>query len=280
MGDEERDVVLMLPSVDPEALMAVQFQTSDGRRLAVADVAELNEVEGAREIFRRDQRRIAQVTARIAPGIAAPEARAAALAALAASNLPPGLTAELAGEEIERRQTTSELSWAAMLAMLLVFMVLAGAFESLLHPLTVLSAIPLSLIGVAAILVPLGNPIGIMSMLGFIVLAGIAVNDAILLAQAARRFIEEGMERRRALARAASLRLRPIVMTTATTVLALVPLALGTGEAAALRSPLALTVIGGLVASTLASLLVIPCLYLALDRLRPASRAAAAAVAR
>lgn len=276
MGDEERDVVLMLPAVDPVELLALPFQTSEGRRLTVGDVAELSEVAGAREVFRRDQRRIAQVTARVAPGVDAPDARAAALAAVAATDLPPGLDAELAGEEVERRQTTEELGWAAMLALLLVFMVLAGSFESLLHPVTILSAIPLSLIGVAVILVPIGSPIGVMSMLGFIVLAGVAVNDAILLAQAARRFIEEGMERRRALARAASLRLRPIIMTTATTVLALIPLALGSGEAAELRSTLALTVIGGLTASTVCSLLVIPCLYLVLDRmrLRPAASAA------
>jgi HAE1 family hydrophobic/amphiphilic exporter-1 len=276
MGDEERDVVLMLPAVDPQELLAVSFQTNEGRRLTVGDVAELTEVEGAREVFRRDQRRIAEVTARIAPGVAAPEARSAALAALAAADLPPGLSAELAGEEVERRQTTEELGWAAMLALLLVFMVLAGSFESLLHPITILSAIPLSLVGVALILVPIGAPVGIMAMLGFIVLAGVAVNDAILLAQAARRFIEEGIDRRRALARAASLRLRPIVMTTATTVLALVPLALGSGEAAELRSPLALTVIGGIMASTLSSLLVIPCLYLVLDRVSFRSRASAA----
>ena len=268
MGDEERDVVLLLPEADPESLLAVPFQTNTGRRLTIGDVAELYEVEGAREIFRRDQQRIAQVTARIAPGVAAPQARDAALAALAAADLPPGLSATLAGEERERQQTTNELTWAALLAAVLVFMVLAGSFESLLHPVTILSAIPLSLIGVAAILVPLGNPIGIMSMLGFIVLAGVAVNDAILLAQRARLFMEEGVERRRALARAAALRLRPIIMTTATTVLALIPLAIGAGEAAQLRSPLAMTVIGGLVASTICSLTVIPCLYLALDRLR------------
>jgi HAE1 family hydrophobic/amphiphilic exporter-1 len=273
MGDEERDVVLMLPKVDPETLLDLPFQTSEGHRLTVGDVAELNAVEGAREIFRRDQRRVAQVTARIAPEFDAPAARAATLAALADTNLPPGLFAELSGEEVTRQQTTRELAWAGGLALLLVFMVLAGTFESLLHPVTILSAIPISLIGVAAILVPVGAPIGVMAMLGFIVLAGVAVNDAILLASTGRRLIEAGTERRRALAQAASLRLRPIVMTTATTVLALGPLAFGAGEAAALRTPMALTVIGGLTASTIGSLIVIPCLYLALDRLRWRSRA-------
>lgn len=272
IGDEEYDVVLRLPTVEPDALLALPFRTRDGYRVTVGDVARLDEVEGAREIFRRNQRRIARVTARIAPGVSAPEARAAALAAVTAAELPPGLTAELAGEEQERARTTRELGWAAMLALLLVFMVLAGTFESLLHPLTILAAIPLSLIGVAVALVPTGAPIGVMAMLGLIVLAGIAVNDAILLADAARRQIADGVERRRALARAASIRLRPIIMTTATTVLALVPLAIGTGDAAELRAPLALTIIGGLVASTLGSLFVIPCVYLVLDRIGFRSR--------
>jgi HAE1 family hydrophobic/amphiphilic exporter-1 len=277
MGDEEYDVVLKLPAVDPEALLALPLQTSGGQRLTVGDTANVEEVEGAREIFRRDQRRIAQVTALVSPDVEAPAARAAVDAALAATELPPGLRAELAGEEAERVQTTAELEWAALLALVLVFMVLAGSFESLLHPVTVLAAIPLSLVGVAAALVPSGEPIGVMAMIGLVVLAGVAVNDAILLAEAARRFGAEGMETRRALARAASLRLRPIVMTTATTVLALVPLAIGSGEAAQLRSPMAMTVIGGLVASTLASLFVIPCLYLAIERLRPRRRHAASA---
>jgi HAE1 family hydrophobic/amphiphilic exporter-1 len=242
----------------------------------VGDVATLEEVPGAREIFRRDQRRIAQVTARIASQVEAPAAREAALAALAAADLPPGLTAELAGEELERVRTTSELQWAAVLALLLVFMVLAGTFESLLHPLTVLTAIPVALIGVAIVLVPIGQPIGVIAMIGLVVLAGVAVNDAILLADAAQRFIAEGIERRRALAKAARLRLRPIIMTTATTVLALVPIAIGSGEAAQLRAPMALTVIGGLLTATVGSLTVTPCLYLVLDRMRSRRRRVAA----
>ncbi|RLE24561.1 MAG: AcrB/AcrD/AcrF family protein, partial [Acidobacteria bacterium] len=170
------------------------------------------------------------------------------------------------GEEQERIRTFDELRWAGLLAILLVVMVLAGSFESLRHPITVLSAIPLSLVGVAAVLVPVGKPLGVMSVLGLIVLAGIAVNDAILLVDAARRLHAGGMVLKAALARAASERLRPIVMTTATTVLALAPLAITVGEAAALRAPLALTLIGGLLASTVASLLVVPCLYLLVDR--------------
>ena len=119
------------------------------------------------------------------------------------------------------------------------------------------------------LLVCQGKPIGVMALLGLIMLAGIAVNDAILLVETARRLMSEGMARREALARAAGIRLRPILMTTTTTVLALTPLAFGAGEAASLRTPLALTVIGGIVASTIGSLFVVPCFYDLLDRLRP-----------
>jgi len=193
-------------------------------------------------------------------------------AALASAPLPPGLRAELRGEEEERARTFGELGLAGVLALVLVLMVLAGTFESLLHPITVLAAIPLGLIGVAIALVPGGRPIGVMAMVGLIVLAGVAVNDAVLLLTTARQLIAEGVERVEALIQAAGIRLRPIVMTTLTTCLALLPLAFGSGEGAELRGPMAVTIIGGILASTVGSLLVLPSLYLVLDRLRPGGR--------
>jgi len=268
-GDEELDVVLMLPRVRRDDLLRVPLTTPTGMRVVVGDVARLVPESGAREIFRRDQRRVALVTARITEGQDYPAALAATRAALASATLPPGLRVRVAGEEEDRAQIFSDLRFAAILAMVLVFMVLAGTFESLIHPLTVVSAVPLALIGVALVLMPFGRPIGVMEMLGMIVLAGVAVNDAILFVDAARRLMAQGVPRRDALARAVGIRLRPIVMTTATTVLALLPLALGTGEAARLRSPLAMTIIGGLLSSTFCCLFVIPCVYDLLERCRP-----------
>jgi HAE1 family hydrophobic/amphiphilic exporter-1 len=267
-GDEERDVVLRLASEKYLDLKKLPFTTDSGQRLAVGDVAHFEPVEGALEIFRRDQRRIARVTAQIAPGVEYPVAREAVETALLGIEMSPGSRIQLSGEEEERKETFSELRWAAILALLLVFMVLAGTFESLVHPFTVLASVPLALVGVAIALVPSGRPIGVMSFIGLIVLLGIAVNDAILLVQTARQLMVEGLERKAALARAAAIRLRPILMTTITTVLALLPLAVGAGEAAQLRSPMALTIIGGIIASTCFSLLVIPCLYLILDFFR------------
>ncbi len=268
VGDEERHVVLSLPQPRPEELAGLRFTSNDGADLVLGQVARFVPTEGAREVFRRDQRRVAQVTARIAEGGDYPRAIAAAGDAISGADLPPGLTARLAGEEEERQRATSELRLAGILAVVLVLMVLAGTFESLLQPLTVLFAIPLALVGVAATLGPIGRPVGVMALLGLIVLAGVAVNDAVLLIATARRLIAAGIERRAALARAAAIRLRPILMTTLTTVLVLLPLAAGTGAAAELRGPMAWTIIGGIVTSTVGSLLVLPCLYLILDSLK------------
>lgn len=268
MGDEERPVNLRLPRPSRDDLRNVTFMTSLGRKVAVGEVARFTEVEGAREIFRRDQRRTALVTAHIAEGVDYPSAVAAVVDILE-EPLVPGLHVQLRGEEAERLRTFSELRLAGGLALILVFMVLAGSFESLIHPLTVLAAVPMAMVGVALVLVPLGQPLGIMVMMGLIVLGGVAVNDAVLLLVTARQFMATGISAAQALVTAAGIRLRPILMTTLTTVLVLLPLAFGSGEGAALRAPMAITIIGGIMASTVGSLLVLPCLYLLLERLLP-----------
>ena len=275
LGDEERPVTLRLPTPRRDELENVVFRNRQGRPIAISEVARFTEAEGAREIFRRDQRRTAEVTAQIAEGADTPSAIAAVVGALADVPLPPGLRAELRGEEEERIRTFGELRLAGVLALVLVLMVLAGTFESLLHPVTVLAAIPLALTGVALALVPMGQPIGMMAMMGLIVLAGVAVNDAVLLVSTARQLMATGVERVDALVQAAGTRLRPIIMTTLTTVLALLPLAFGTGEGSEIRGPMAVTIIGGILASTVGSLLVLPCLYLVLDKLRPGGRTVA-----
>jgi HAE1 family hydrophobic/amphiphilic exporter-1 len=279
VGDEEYDVVLRLPEARSDELAGLVLRTASGARVALGSIADFEPDVGAREIFRRDQRRVAQVGARIAPGADYPEARRAAEQALAALELPGGLRAVLAGEEEERARTLGELGWAIGLAVLLVFMVLAGTFESFVHPLTVLSSIPLALVGVGVALGAVGQPIGVTALLGLLILAGLAVNDAILLVASAHDLRAEGIERDEALARASGVRLRPIMMTTLTTTLALVPLAVAGGEAAEIRAPLALTVIGGLLAATLGSLLFVPAVYVVLDRFAGAAGAMAGRVA-
>lgn len=271
-GDEEYDIVLRTGAVRREDLGSLRVALASGTRLALGDIATFEPESGAREIFRRDQRRIARVTARVAAGAEYPDARAGAMRALEGVTLAPGLRASLVGEEVERARAFEQLTMAFAFALVLVFLVLAGTFESVLHPVTVLAVVPLALAGVALTLVPAGQPVGIVALLGVITLSGIAVNNAILFVDSARSFIAEGIARREALAKAAGVRLRPILMTTATTILALVPLAFGRGEDVALRAPLALTIVGGLAASTVASLVFVPCLYDLIESVRDGVR--------
>lgn len=275
-----------------QALENLTFVTPEGQHVRVGDIATLTEQASAKEILRADQRRIAQITALVSPNVSLPQARATAAQHLQnALPLPAGITATLAGEELTRAATINELNWAVGLSVLLVFMVLAGTLESLFYPFVILLAIPLALIGVAAILVPMGEPIGIMAMLGAIVLAGIAVNNAILLLQTTQQHLQQGLSVEVALARAVAIRLRPVLMTSLTTIFSLLPLALSLTlpfsetlsfsdsvisqtlndtSGAALREPLAFTLLGGMVASTVGCLVVLPCAFLLMYRLRGA----------
>jgi len=148
-------------------------------------------------------------------------------------------------------------------------MVLASQFESLVHPFTILLTIPLAVVGAIFIFFILGRSLNIMAYIGIIMLVGIAVNDSSILVDAINQLKREGSPRRDAIIQAGQRRIRPIIMTSLTTILALLPLTFGFGEgAAALRSPMALAVIGGLITSTILTLVVIPCVYLVLDQVR------------
>ncbi|MDW8373983.1 MAG: efflux RND transporter permease subunit, partial [Planctomycetota bacterium] len=158
------------------------------------------------------------------------------------------------------------LIFTLALAVFLVYLVMAAQFESLLHPFVILLTVPLALIGVVLSLALLGLPLSAMAMIGLILLAGIVVNNAIVLIDRINQLRVEGSARRAAILRAAEERLRPILMTTLTTVLGFLPMALAGGEGAELRRPLAVTVVGGLSVATLLTLFVIPALYELLDR--------------
>ncbi len=147
------------------------------------------------------------------------------------------------------------------LATFLVYVVMASQFESLIHPFVILMAVPLGVVGVIAALVVTSNSVSVLVLIGAIMLAGIVVNNAIVLVDAVNRRRREGQAIDDALVSAGSERLRPILMTTTTTVLALFPMALGLGAGDELRAPLAITVIGGLTVSTILTLIVIPCIY-------------------
>ena len=177
-------------------------------------------------------------------------------AALESAPPPAGVTTELAGQNREMQASFASLRFAMALAIFLVYLVMAATFESFVHPFIVLFTIPLALVGVIAGLLITGTTITVIVLIGTIMLAGIVVNNAIVLIDAINRLRRAGLSKLDAVIRAGHLRLRPILMTTLTTILALMPMALSWGEGAELRSPLAVTVASGLFLSTLLTLVV------------------------
>jgi len=151
---------------------------------------------------------------------------------------------------------------------LLVYMVMASLFESLLHPFTVMLTVPLAGVGVVWAFWGLGEPLSVMAYIGIIMLGGIAVNDSIVLVDRIKQLREQLPTVREAILQGTQDRMRPIMMTTTTTILALAPMAVGLGEGAGLRAPMAIAVIGGLCSSTLVALVVIPVVYETFERLR------------
>ncbi len=254
--------------VDLRALRLIRLDSADGAHLTLGDVADPRLVEGPREILRQDQRRIGQVSGYLVDGAVLQEAVRQVRHVLAAMELPPGYRVVLSGEEQERAESFGSLQFALILSVLLVYMVMASLFESLLHPFTVIFSVPLAGVGVVLALFVASEPLSVMAFLGIIMLGGIAVNDAIILVDRINQLRPASGDVRAAVLQAAQDRLRPILMTSATTVLALLPMALGTGQGARLRAPMAVAVIGGLVTATLMTLLVIPTLYELIERLR------------
>jgi HAE1 family hydrophobic/amphiphilic exporter-1 len=158
------------------------------------------------------------------------------------------------------------MQFALALAVFLVYLVMASQFESLIHPLVILFTIPLALVGAVLALFLTGTTINVIAFVGVIMLAGIVVNNAIVLVDMINQLRSKGIEKTAAIMEAGRARLRPIVMTTLTTALGLLPMAIGFGEGAEVRTPMAITVIGGLLMSTLLTLVVIPVVYSLLDR--------------
>ncbi|MGE0708720.1 MAG: efflux RND transporter permease subunit [Planctomycetota bacterium] len=239
--------------------------------ITLRSVGEVVVERGPAEIRREGQRRVAVVSAEV-QGRDLAGAAEDARAALRDLELPPGTFAHLGGSAEELGDAFRGLAFAIGMAILLVYLVLAAQFESFLHPLIILGAVPLAGAGAALGLWLTHTPVSVVVLIGVVVLAGIVVNNAILLVDRVNQLRrEEGWALDLALLQAGRDRLRPIVMTTATTVLGLLPLVLVPGDGAELRAPLAITLISGLTSSTLLTLVAVPCAY----RLLEARRASA-----
>ena len=180
--------------------------------------------------------------------------------------LPVNVTAGLGGQNEELEVSYNSLMFALSLAIFLVYLVMASQFESLVHPFVILFTVPLALVGVVYALFLTATSVSVIVLLGVIILAGMVVNNAIVLIDYANQLRAEGRTKREALVEAGQVRLRPILMTTLTTLLGLMPMAIGWGEGSEVRAPMAIAVIGGLSFSTLLTLVLIPVVYEWADR--------------
>lgn len=231
-----------------------------GAAIPVSAVANVVSERGPAAIHRAGGARVAEVTGK-AEATNLGRVLTRVREALPSADLPLGVEAELSGQDREMRVSLRSLWLALALALFLVYVVMAVQFESLLHPFVILLSVPLGVTGAVLALGLTGSPVGVLSLIGLVMLIGIVVNNAIVLVDTINRRLPAAVSLEAAIARAGEERLRPIVMTTATTVLGLLPMALGLGAGDELRGPMAITVIGGLTLATVLTLVVVPCLY-------------------
>jgi len=263
---EMKDITLHMPDIGINDLQNIII-TSGNIKLPLDEIADIKFSNAPKEIIRRDQNRIGKLTAYMAGERPFDHVVRLVDKKMKQVTFPPEYFYSITGEEQKRQMAFTNLKFALILSIILVYMVLAALFESLLHPFTIILTIPLAGVGAILLFFLIGEPLNIMAYIGIILLAGIAVNDSIILVDAINQLKRQGLERIEAIIEAGRRRIRPIFMTSLTTILALLPLTFGFGEGAALRAPMAFAVIGGLITSTLLTLVVIPCVYLVVDSL-------------
>jgi HAE1 family hydrophobic/amphiphilic exporter-1 len=268
--DRKIDVLVRAREEDRNSVERVRkliVNPQSDRPVPLEAVANIVVDNGPGEIRRIGQERVAVVTANLQYGDLGSAAEEIS-GIINQIPIPGGLVVRMAGQNEEMAVSFRSLQLALLLALFLVYLVMASQFESLLHPFVIMFTIPLALIGAVFALALTGSTISVVVFIGLILLAGIVVNNAIVLIDFINQLRAKGMEKLEAIVEAGRARLRPIMMTTLTTVLGLFPLALGFGEGAEVRAPMAITVIGGLTMSTLLTLVVIPVMYAVMDRKR------------
>lgn len=270
LADREIDVLVRGREQDRNSIAAVRdliVNPASERPLPLSAVADVQLKSGPSEIRRYDQQRVVILSADIAYGDLG-DAVIDLQRIIDGTPMPRGVSALVAGQSEEMKVSFESLRFALLLAVFLVYLVMASQFESLKQPFVILFTIPLAAIGAIASLVIAGQVINVIAMIGMIVLAGIVVNNGIVLIDLINRLRKEGRNKFEAVLEAGPARLRPILMTTLTTVLGLLPVALSGGEGSEVSRPMAIVVVGGLLVATLLTLFVIPVLYTLFERER------------
>jgi len=263
--DRKIGVIVRLPDTMRFALSTLEDLRVQG--VPLSELVAVKEALAPTEIRREDQGRVVTVFADVVSG-GLNGAITAIQGALEEVPRDTDIRVEVGGENDEMRRSFRDLAFAFGLALLLVYMILAAQFESFIHPFTILMAVPLAVVGAVLALFLTGGGINTMSLIGAVILVGIVVNDSIVKVDFINQARERGMALRAAILEAGRVRLRPIIMTTVTTVLGLTPMALGWGRGADLRAPLAIAVIGGLIVATLLTLVLVPVVYSLVEGVR------------
>ncbi|AGY57743.1 efflux RND transporter permease subunit [Gloeobacter kilaueensis] len=251
-----------------ETIRNLQVATASGSLIPLKAVADIEMTSGTAQIDRYDRSRQVTVGANLLPGTELGPAVARVLALPALRNLPPGVRAQLKGDAENQKDVFENFGGAMAAAVLLIYAVLVLLFGGFLQPLTIMMSLPLSLGGVVLGLLAFGKALGLYALIGILMLMGLVTKNAILLVEYALLARREGMSRRDALTNAGRSRLRPILMTTVAMIAGMLPIALGWGAGAEVRSPMAVAVIGGLMTSTLLTLIVVPVVFTLVDDLQ------------
>ena len=264
---EMRDIVIKVPDISLGVLGTLVIRNGT-QEFLLHEVATIAYGQAPKEILRRNQSRISRIMANMEAGKSLDKVAEEVRLAVKDIDLPANYNITVTGEEEKRQESMHSLLFALLLSVVLVYMVMASQFESLLHPFTILLTIPLAVVGAVLLFFITGTTINMMGVIGIVMLGGIAVNNSIILVDRINQLGQAGMELADAIVEAGQQRIRPIIMTTLTTILAMLPMTFGFGEGASLRSPMAIAVIGGLITSTLMSLMVIPCVYYVLEKIK------------
>lgn len=268
-ANKQYDVIVQLDPrarATPSDMTGLYVRGRDNQLVKLEALATVQEGVGPRELNHFQRVRSATITASLAPGFTLGEALDS-LTSIATEVLPRGSSTALAGESRELEESGSALYFAFLLALVVVFMVLASQFESLVHPFTVLLAVPLAVTGALLTLKFAGSTLNVYSQIGMILLIGLVTKNSILLVEYINQLKERGMDTLAAAQEAGRIRLRPILMTSVATVAGALPIALGLGAGSLSRRPLGYAIVGGLMFSTLLTLYVVPSVYVIFDGL-------------
>jgi multidrug efflux pump len=272
-GNKQYEVMLQVRPQDRSSPAAIEGLYLRGREglVQMASLVHVQEKVSAKELNHFDRVRSATVSANLPPGVTIGKALTD-LRALARRTLPAGMRTDLSGESREFVESSGGLYWLFVVALVFIFLVLAAQFESFIHPLSILFSVPLAVFGALLTLFLFRQSLNIYSQIGLIMLIGLVTKNAILIVEYSNQRRARGEELVDAVVRASRIRLRPILMTTFTTILGVLPIALGIGAGADSRKPLGLAVVGGLIGSMFLTLMLVPVVYTLLARFEKAPR--------